>query len=259
MSVGAFSIGVEFKYDTDYSADPLFVSPKYSNLKEEILESKYLNIKHYKKEILPKAEQYYKTKLVQSMIKAAMVGHETSISLSHLIGIILYTDYSQHSSHFSGTFRKIGAFETIQSIKRRHQKYYWMSNRLQEVIRYCDQCYYSELLGPFYCGMSSVMTMSQFTISLLSPTSTSCHLEVAMKFSDEEGMIIEFGNQKGQAIKTRGLDVSWLSRYKEEDERYINKYVMFVYTVLYVYVCCFLFFQTYSGCFLVCMSLTLLY
>ena len=64
------------------------------------------------------------------------------------------------------------------------------------------------------------MTMPQFAISLLSPTSTSCHLEVAMNFSGEEGIIIELDNTREPACALKGLDVLWLSRYKEEDERY---------------------------------------
>ena len=74
-------------------------------------------------------------------------------------------------------------------------------------------------LGPFYCGMSSVMTIPQFTMQLFSPTSTSCHIEVAMKFSGDNGIIIQFDNEGGMATGMEGLDVSWISRYKEEDER----------------------------------------
>ena len=173
-------------------------------------------MKQYKEEILPKAEEYHKTKLVQ-----AMVYHGWKvISLDNLISIILYTDYSQHSSHFTATFRKNNTFEPIQSIKRRHSNYYWASKILRETVyKYGkDYDFGDGLLGPFYCGMSSVMTMPQFTISLYSPTSTSCHIEVAMKFSGTTGIIVEFNNKGGDARIVKGLDVSWLSRYKEEDE-----------------------------------------
>ena len=64
------------------------------------------------------------------------------------------------------------------------------------------------------------MNMPQFCIHLFSPTSTSVHLEVSMKFAGEEGSIIEFGNRTGDARYLYGLDVSVISRYWEEDERY---------------------------------------
>ena len=79
-----------------------------------------------------------------------------------------------------------------------------------------------DLLGPFYCGMSAVMTMPQFTMHLLSPTSTSCHIQVAVKFSGDQGILIQFNNDDGRAKDVRGMDISWLSRFKKEDERYIH-------------------------------------
>ena len=78
-----------------------------------------------------------------------------------------------------------------------------------------------KLLGPFYCGMSSMMNMPQFAMLLLSPTSTTLHVEVALKFSGEDGIVIEFRNDTGITMLTNGFDVSFISRYKEEDERYI--------------------------------------
>ena len=78
----------------------------------------------------------------------------------------------------------------------------------------------TELGGPFFCGMSMVMTMPQFAIKLFCPTSTSCHIEVALKFAGEDGIILEFNTSKEHwASRLKGLDLSWISRYKEEDER----------------------------------------
>ena len=59
----------------------------------------------------------------------------------------------------------------------------------------------------------------EFNIFLYSPTSTSVRIEVAIKFSGDQGMIIEFNNKKGAAKHVKGFDVSWISRYREEDER----------------------------------------
>ena len=64
-----------------------------------------------------------------------------------------------------------------------------------------------------------MLSMPQFSILLLSPTSTSVHIEVAMKFSGESGIIIEFSNYFEPAWEAFGFDVSTISRFKEEDER----------------------------------------
>ena len=69
------------------------------------------------------------------------------------------------------------------------------------------------------------MQIQSFSIRLCAPTSTSVQLEVALKFSGEKGLIMQLNtsgmmtrNSTSAALK--GFDVSWLSHFKEEDERY---------------------------------------
>ena len=94
---------------------------------------------------------------------------------------------------------------------------------MYQAVQHYGQCYglfgEGDLSGPFFCGMSWVMTLPQFSIVLHSPTSTSVHIEVAMKFSGQSGMILEFDNAQGLARNVTGFDCSWISRFKEEDER----------------------------------------
>ena len=186
-------------------------------------------MKQYQQEIIPKVDAYFETKLVKAMNSDSNyyeygISECDIISKSRLICIILYTDYTKLSSHFSSTFRKSNTFEPTQAMIKRHTNYYWMARYLRETIRVYGDRYgiigNGTLRGPFYCGMSQVMNMPSFAMVLLSPTSTSCHIEVSMKFSGEEGCIIQFDNTQGLASYVRGLDVSWISRYKEEDERY---------------------------------------
>ena len=71
-----------------------------------------------------------------------------------------------------------------------------------------------------HCGMSYVMVMPSFNISLYGPTSTSPQLSVAVKFTAGSGMILEFDNRTGDASDAPGMDLSWISRYgAQEDER----------------------------------------
>ena len=48
--------------------------------------------------------------------------------------------------------------------------------------------------------------------------STSLHIEVAMKFSGEQGMILEMDNANSI---TNGMYCSWMSRYVEQEEMYV--------------------------------------
>jgi len=78
--------------------------------------------------------------------------------------------------------------------------------------------YYSK--GPFYCGMNVVLNIPQFSFRLNGPTSTSVHIEVAMRFGGVEGMLIQLNNDEGyHERRERHIDCSWLSDFPEESER----------------------------------------
>ena len=95
------------------------------------------------------------------------ISYGVRIGFSNLLSIILYTDYSELSSHFTATFRKKWMFEPLQETKRRNKTYWWLSKILQETVHIYGQSRYeynydgySEridgLIGPFYTGMSTV-------------------------------------------------------------------------------------------------------
>ena len=67
----------------------------------------------------------------------------------------------------------------------------------------------------------SIVYISKFSMFVYCPLSTSTHIEVAMKFSGQQGMILEMDNSKGWGQHLNGMDCSWISRYKEEEERYV--------------------------------------
>lgn len=232
----------------DYNIrDEYYVQLKYNNFKQEIMEYHYLTKKQYHA-VLTKAILYMDTKTVKSILPspsnkfrgmATRYGLEqgTKISINHIVSVILYADYTDLSANFTSTFRKDGIFEPLHVTKERNRKHGWWSKFLRETVQIfgtsgCRSHSYSSrgqyiihdrgsLSGPFYSGMSKIMSIPQFQILLLSPTSTSLHLEVAMKFSGEEGIIIEFSNDAiHESWKTRAFDVSFISRYKEEEERY---------------------------------------
>ena len=60
----------------------------------------------------------------------------TPISIQHIISIILYCDFSKYSTKFSESFRKLYPYETIHSVKKRNQDYWWQSKLFKEVVEY---------------------------------------------------------------------------------------------------------------------------
>eukprot|EP00484_Ammonia_sp_Unknown_P018760 CAMPEP_0197045890 /NCGR_PEP_ID=MMETSP1384-20130603/21682_1 /TAXON_ID=29189 /ORGANISM="Ammonia sp." /LENGTH=79 /DNA_ID=CAMNT_0042477575 /DNA_START=60 /DNA_END=296 /DNA_ORIENTATION=- len=63
--------------------------------------------------------------------------------------------------------------------------------------------------------------MPEFQLRLNGPTSTTKWEEVALKFSGPKGVILTLNNETefGQPAELTGFNCSWLSRYREEDER----------------------------------------
>ena len=152
----------------------------------------------------------------------------SSLGCNNLLAVLMYTDLTDLSGAFTSTFRKCHPFESLSSIKRRNSHYWWWSKILRETV----ECYGIQrgikdnggLIGPFYTGMSFVMTMPMYCMRLCSPTSTSVFIEVAMKFGGEEGIIIQMNNYGHIGFQSlAAFDCSIYSQYKEEDERY--KYI----------------------------------
>eukprot|EP01083_Nonionella_stella_P041659 112866_1 len=224
----------------------LYVTKKYATFKEEIshypsvLEFSMVDYKH----LVTKVNQYTDSKIVKASKACGgftydtreghfhyAVDRESCLSFDHLVAVLLYTDYTKLSSNFTSSFRKKHVFETLQSIKRRNREYWWWSKTLRETVEIYGGCrwgdgYYdsgrvrNRVRGPFYTGMSFVMNLPAFNIRLCSPTSTSKQFAVANRFSGDKGLVLQFDNPDIEVFRfTRAFNCSWISRFKEEDER----------------------------------------
>ncbi len=58
-----------------------------------------------------------------------------NMELTHLFCICLYCDWSDLCTSFSASFRRKHEFETIESVKERHSKYYHFSNGLINAVK----------------------------------------------------------------------------------------------------------------------------
>ncbi len=168
------------------------------------------------------------------------------LSLLHLQAVICYCDMSKLCTLFSSTFRAIFVGETLSSIKKRNQCFYFLSKYLRECVDYFgkkgkaldvtrhnlsrsallatsgDWLYRQNLTeqGPFYCGVSSVMSIPAFNMRLCAPTSTSKQIEIAINFATRNGIIIQLNNNSDwHSRNLHFFDCSFVSHYKEEDER----------------------------------------
>ena len=223
--MGTFNVGIDWKYDDDEQTE-YTVTQYYDNLKQEMLEYQYL--KHGKlSEIFAKAARLQQTEVAKSTfcVKGNVIGD--SLNWDQLICIILYTDHTDLSTYFTKSFRKSSELESLSDVKKRNEKYYHWSKILKDTVRCWGKCSARDwgngrLQGPFYCGLNMILSMPQFCMYLYSPTSTSAQLEVALRFAGEYGIILEMDLSGKKSSLLRAMDVSWISRYKEEDERYVS-------------------------------------
>lgn len=217
-----------------YSEKDLYVPCKFSSYKEEILA-------HLQRDccdlVIVKAKQYMATKLIRKMrpndfgvsVLNYGISRKVGIDINHLIALILYCDFSTYCSDFSCTFRKISWSESMEDVKQRNSAFWYQSKYFREMVEVYGNSNGRENTlppgteretGPFYTGIDSVLAVPQFVIRLCSPTSTSKHMAVSLNFSKRSGMIITLNNVgKGLLACVPFMDVSWLSRYPDEDER----------------------------------------
>ena len=221
-----------------YKPADLFVKRHYGSFKEEIMNYKHdMNMNKYKI-IMIKAKKYIQTTAAKSIKSYTLavpllathyrIGEGAPLLIRNLLAIIMYTDTTQLSTDFSASFRKIHQYETLSQIKKRNSKYWHWSKTLRETVELygtyiIDHHYKGSIKGPFFTGISTVMNMPSSSLRLCSPTSTTVHIEVAVTFSGEQGLILQL--KADEIIHSgynflRTLDVSWMSHFKEEDERY---------------------------------------
>ena len=244
MDVGSFSVGIDWKYKSKdkfgKKVSKLYlVKARCKNLKEEMLNYQHLDIDEVE-QIFTKAKDYLNTEVAKSMTnRGGMQRGGKPLKLNHLICIIMYTDYTELSRDFTISFRKSHQFQLLKQIKKHNSMYYHWSKILRQLISDYGQKYkkgnghLSELSGPFFCGMSVVLNIPQFNMFIYSPLSTSVQIQVSLKFSGIKGMVLELDNSEGSSQDLRGMDVSWISRFREEDERCVR--------IIWMSVCIFLF------------------
>ena len=211
-----------------YKVKDLYVQKKHGSFKDEIMNYTHLDIDEYNVMML-KAKEYLDTETVKCITantryapKHYGIDDDSELRTDNLIALILYTDFTTLSSKFTASFRKISTFETLDSVKTRNRNYWWLSKILRETVELYGECRFIDgLCGPFYCGMSYLMTVPSFAIRLCSPTSTSKQIQVATKFSGDSGVIIQFNTPEKDGFEyLKAFDCSFISRFKEEDERY---------------------------------------
>ena len=215
-----------------FSGKELSVIPRFKNLKEEVIATGLISPEIFEKNVVGKAARYLKTKRCRKMKSKGPEGQgdvlhfdipkDTPLSPEHLQAIVLYCDFTKLCTLFSESLRKNKWDDGLKEIKTRNGLFFYFSKFLRELVTYFgsdgDGWMNGEVKGPFFSGVSVVLSVGEFSIGFNTPTSTSKTLAIAWRFAGEEGMVLTVGNQKGLSYRQPLLNATWISSFVEEDE-----------------------------------------
>ena len=220
------------KYSFGHRILDLSIKPKYYSMKDELLNNALYSIcvdvfdaaygkadyllKHSVKiKRLQMLNFAYNDKLTAKYyLKAG-----SRLTITHILSVILYTDYDTLSSNFSKTFRKIDDNESFDDILKRNQEYRHWSHALCETVNGFGRSI--RIIGPnvLYHGTSNLYVEEQSTL-FNAPTSTTTQLSVATMFAGDDGLILELtstGSRRHWSA-LRCFDCSFISNFANEAE-----------------------------------------
>eukprot|EP01084_Bolivina_argentea_P310901 538060_1 len=156
-----------------------------------------------------------------------------SMSINHLISMMIYCNYDELQKKFSETFRKLGKYETNKSLKRRHRNYYHLAKLLRECVE-CFGMYCGEILEMDQCisvfhGINKCLTFTSMDTRVQVPFSTTTDYSVANSFCNNEGIILKmFISVQGWCMshfeniettqRIKCMDMHWISDFSNEQE-----------------------------------------
>eukprot|EP01084_Bolivina_argentea_P249395 417473_1 len=227
QSTNEYSFGKRYDYWNKYGSNTL--KPKYSTIKEEIISNQIfcLDLIVFDN-ALQKAMNLmtcsYAIKMIKCTFSASKYRYDVEpnmkLGINNILSVILYTDYDSLSYKFSCTFRQIKPNETYIDLRNKNKEYGNWCKCLTETVN----CYGTEIektnINTFYHGVS-FMYFKEFIAKFNSPTSTTSKLQIAMIFTNIDGIILELNKYSDGTYYSnlRYFNCSLLSRFPYEDER----------------------------------------
>ena len=236
-----FSFGKRFYY-TDYFAksEKYINKPKYKNLKIELLQNDIyrLNIENYL-DYLQNAVHHSLCNFAKKL-KCKHYGEDNdaneipaglTITISHLLSILLYTNHTE----LQYSFKKYGTrysekIKTLKRLKHENSKIgWWYIFLYQTVLFYGNDC--NSKCDKFYHGLSCKLLFSSFNPRFNSPISTTTDITIAQSFA-ENGIILVL--KPNQSTQDRYFDVCWISCYPQEKEKlFVAATDLFIFDIRY--------------------------
>ena len=151
------------------------------------------------------------------------ISNRSPLRFSHLLALVLYSDWTELQCAFTKTFRKTSQYESLSDLKARNREYHHWSKNIREAVEYYGSrgwmddwdkkrnISWNRKKGPFYSGMSHKMVFPEIMIRLNGPCSSTKQIEVATRFAGDQGMIIKLDNNSyRQSNNLRCFDMNWV-------------------------------------------------
>ena len=215
-----YSFGYRFDYGEEQNIEnELRVNQKYKNIKDEVL-----NNDIYKIRLRVYYEEKHKCKLkINTEIFKIIQNRNTSknILFQHILSLLLYCNCDTFQNKWSSTYRKSSSNEKLSSLVKRHSNFYHCSLNLREFI----ETWGSKLIDTrnknklFYHGVSKMLPLQRTVTQFNSPLSTSIDICVAMKFSNNRGIVFSLKYAWSQyPHKSKFIACQYFSDYVYEKE-----------------------------------------
>ena len=181
-----------------YQIKDWFISSKYKDLKEEAIHNKLspfsvsqFNDIHEKASL--KLSNWFKDPEARKLRSQDNLREDNAwcekvygikqgdvIKVEHIMALMFYTNFSEHSYLFSSTFRRSSPFETDAALKQRHREFHHWSRSLRECVECYGQMMVDSDVETFYHGVSASMLFDSTTIKLCGPLSTTAGLDISI-------------------------------------------------------------------------------
>ncbi len=171
-----------YEENRGYTLGQWFVEKKYGNLKDELLNNLVLTLSAGQFAVtLRKATDKLaewrasgkQPRCRQSWWRESYgVEYGQSISIEHIMAILLYCNFSDLCYIFSSTFRKIHDYESDEDMLSRHREYAIWARLLREAVECFGTAMVDSDVKMFYHGVSCTLFFDSTSVHLCGPVST---------------------------------------------------------------------------------------
>ena len=184
--------------NSGYMIKDWYIPRKYKNLREELLMNITFTFSIQQFNNIQQQSTMKLTSWLNDTEASPLIAHDaggvlqfygieecTEISKEHIMCLLFYTNFSDHSAAFSSTFRRKHGFETDESLKARNREFWHWSRYLRE----CIECFgdefdelYRQGISTLWHGVSAELIFDSTHIELCGPFSTTAGLFVYNEF-----------------------------------------------------------------------------